>query len=208
MKTSFLVLSIFFILIGALSGCANESPLESERILQSTIEETTPVQWPTYVPEDISLFPDEYFLQDVNRGYVRKYRECYYNYSNWFMELYRDSELPWIDLPSRHYGPNAEYIETDEMDIVVLIQHYDIPKEVFIKALEKEKQRWLHYWRVERGEDIPFDSEGSEWPNPDIIYTFDNEIINAYYRRENPVVPEPGTYTTFESYEEYMEANP
>ncbi len=48
----------------------------------------------------------------------------------------------------------------------------------------------------------------NEFPNPSILYTFDNEIINAYYRRENPVVPDWSKVTVYESYAEYKEANP
>jgi hypothetical protein len=43
---------------------------------------------------------------------------------------------------------------------------------------------------VRIGFDMVTPIESNELPNLDIIYTFDNEVINAYYRRENPVVPD------------------
>ena len=46
----------------------------------------------------------------------------------------------------------------------------------------EQKRKRLEYLRDELGHDI--NVEGAEIPNADIIYTFDNEIINNYYLRD------------------------
>jgi len=93
----------------------------------------------------------------------------------------REKEIEICDmLRERHYDTEGRYIETDEMDLVAIIKYCEIPKEEFVAALENEKQRYF----ADRADAIEFDAESWEPPNPDIIYTFDNDIINAYYRRE------------------------
>jgi len=84
------------------------------------------------------------------------------------------------------------------MALVSFIKHYKIEKDDFVEAVQREYE-----WALDSGCSIY--NEDCELPNADIIYTFDNEVINAYYRRENPVVPDE--YRTYESYEEYLRAN-
>ena len=98
-----------------------------------------------------------------------------------------------------------QYCKENEMLLVSFIKHYNIQKEDFSAAVLQ-----LYEWTIEKGFDVYH--EGAELPNPGIIYTFDNEIINAYYRRENPVVPEEyfsfASYEAFLSYEAHKKANP
>ena len=70
-----------------------------------------------------------------------------------------------------------------EMLMVYLIKRYKIPKEAFKEAVREEAE-----FRIRNRYDLS--DEKYELPNADILYTFDNEIIDAYYRRENPVAPE------------------
>lgn len=63
------------------------------------------------------------------------------------------------------------------MLLVTMIKRYNIPKEAFqsvvdyyIQLCQKLDQDMLH--------------EEYEIPNVDVIYTFDNEIINRFYRYE------------------------
>jgi len=90
------------------------------------------------------------------------------------------------------------------MDTVTFIKYCHISKDDFAVALEKAKRHWLAY----KISEIEFDHEEWELPNADIIYTFDNEIINAYYRRENPVEPDWAQVKTYESYSAYLAKNP
>ena len=73
------------------------------------------------------------------------------------------------------------------MPVVTYIKKFNIPKDVFVAELEKYTEI-VREIALSMGEDL--DYEIHEPYNADIIYTFDNEIINAYYRRENPVVPD------------------
>jgi len=62
------------------------------------------------------------------------------------------------------------------MPLVTLIKHFKVPKCVFVAEVKKIKRAWLAL-----GDDLC--AEVNELPNADIIYTFDNELINYYYRR-------------------------
>ncbi len=70
-------------------------------------------------------------------------------------------------------------VEPQEMYTVSFIKHFHIPKDIFEQVCEA-----LPLW-YDRLYDGNYDKteEQYEIPNADIIYTFDNEIINNYYRR-------------------------
>jgi len=71
----------------------------------------------------------------------------------------------------------------DEMVLITMIKQYNLPKETLEKAVNQAAEHALN-----NGWDLS--DESWELPNADILYTFDNEIIDAYYRRENPNVPD------------------
>ena len=62
------------------------------------------------------------------------------------------------------------------MVLVTLIKHCNISRQDFDKAVKQLVEQY-----ATSGLDMT--TEDYEIPNADIIYTFDNEIINAYYRR-------------------------
>jgi len=156
-------------------------------------------------PELIKMVPDSYY-DEVYFDFVPKYRPIYYMVPGEISDLIDPAreEMDSMDalIKSRCFTDGV-YTDCDEMYVAVVVEYYNISREDFDEALKK---RWQFY--ISDGREIKPDEEGWEFPNPDILYTFDNEIINAYYRRDNPVVPELGTYTTFGSYEEYLKANP
>jgi len=86
------------------------------------------------------------------------------------------------------------------MRLKMFVEYFDISKESFELFVNTEKDISLE-------NDEILTNEENELPNPDIIYTFDNEIIDAYYRRENPVEPDWSKTKTYESYEAYLKAN-
>ena len=193
------------ILICLLTSCRDNA--QSKESL-SSLTETTTFYWSTFLPEDIELNPDEYFFNqdmfELGVGY-RKYRMVYYSVPSWLTEIIRDrNDIPPIgtvmNLNDTNRGLNGEWIETNVMDMVLFIEYYQILKEDFINAIEKAKEYRIKSWRESNEINAKYgypprdfgklDHEEAEWPNPDIIYTFDNEMINAYYRRENPVVPD------------------
>ena len=71
---------------------------------------------------------------------------------------------------STNYGEHF-----DEMYLVSFIKHFNIPREEFDKAVKE----YISHRTTEE-----LKKEFWEAPNADIIYTFDNEIINEYYRYE------------------------
>ena len=184
MKKVLALICVCCSILWLLSGCRRGST-------QVTANETT-------IPNvEITFFPPHIELDSyVSTGYFIK-EEMRYAYLVGFWAVY-DLFTPyaaerWHD---EHYNKPEE---VTEMMLVTLIKADNVPKEKFEEAIRKEAED-----RISRGLDLS--SEACELPNADIIYTFDNEIINAYYRRENPVVPEK--YKTYESYEEYLKANP
>ena len=148
-------------------------------------------------PELVVLNPGETYDLDGDSGYKRTYRLAYYRIDIEVIKLAGDDGFDYLEqLTQENYGN-----ETPEMRIVLLVKHFNIPKEDFIVAvLEDEK--------ISRELGKDFMQEEAELPNPDIIYTFDNEIINAYYRRENPVTPDWDKVVVYESYGDYLAARP
>lgn len=67
--------------------------------------------------------------------------------------------------------------DMEEMYIVSLIKHFNISRETVQKAYDA----YMAYSKLDMSKPI---SEYREPPNLDIIFTFDNEIINYYYRFE------------------------
>lgn len=91
-----------------------------------------------------------------------------------------------------------EIIEPTRMKIVDFVMYFDIPREVF----EEANNTWCH--QMIKWGNVPVmnpkdykEQEEFEVYNVDIIYTFDDEIINAYYERSK---------YPFDTEEEYLEA--
>jgi len=195
------------------SSCnsTHKSSGETSAPFDSTTTTLSEIAIVYYPPEYIKLVPDSELAMDWGKE-IPKYRAIYYNTGN-VDELIDPvrRETSEIDnlMDAIHYI-DGEY-DTGEMRLVTMLKHFNISKEDFEKVLKESWQESIEYnishgWEI--GSEIILDEEGWEYPNPDILYTFDNEIINAYYRRDNPVAPEPGTYTTYGSYEEYLKAQP
>ena len=133
-----------------------------------------PDWWPEglvyHVPGSITIHPDEQFSSFVDISNPLKFRAVFYNISSVFTDL--------VDTEERHelfreFGD--EYLNT--MMLLHFVQHFNISREDFENAVEELKNI-----RTYLGHDM-FD-EWYEIPNADIIFTFDNDIINYFYRRE------------------------
>ncbi len=111
-------------------------------------------------------------------NFDRKYRVIYYQIKGEFSELLSEEEYQdytnWVDEKSKADG-YGEY--QTEMLLVSFIKRYNITREEFDSAVEK----YIANSKAIRADMM---SETNEAPNGDIIYTFDNEIINRYYRYE------------------------
>jgi len=207
MKKLWLALLIFLLALGACNivdpseqTSAPTTPISS----RTETSEVTTVEWPTYMPEDISIAESgDLYLDEWNTA--AKYRKIYYdtNITAWIVSRDDPKMAEILAIIEKDHHSTDRFAERDEMNLVTIIKWCDISKEDFIEAIEKQKLLRLDYneWEVN------FEDEFWEMPNPDIIYTFDNEVINAYYRRENPVVPDWSKTKTYESYEAYLEAN-
>lgn len=143
--------------------------------------------------------------------YDLKYRSIYYTGGSsglnvFFAELVSDEEYnEWLEQYYDKYSngdgmfkEGEEINEPERMKVVDFIMYFDIPKEEF----EEANNTWCH--RMIKWGDVPVmnpkdykEQEEFEVYNVDILYTFDDEIINAYYER--------GEYP-FDTEEEYLEA--
>ena len=125
-----------------------------------------------------------------------KYRAIYYSVSAPFAELVDDDEFwDWYNnSPYRQYP-----LDVDEMAMVAFVKKFNISREDFDKANEKDKEILLKYSDevvVNPAEEDPYYDralESKEIYNADIIYTFDNELINAYYLYVDPYEDESST---------------
>lgn len=127
---------------------------------------------PEYKAGSIKLEPQD---QD-DYTFNRKYRITYYQIWGEFTELLSEEEyqdyMEWVDQKAKkdRYGEFQ-----NEMLLVSFIKRYKIPREEFNQAVEK-------YIANSKASACDLSSEAYEVPNGDIIYTFDNEVINRYYR--------------------------
>jgi len=204
---------LFFVAIIALTlfSCTQQNgspPTITETTSLTTTEITEQIVTlpdPLPLPEAILLVqsPEYEWADGEDIKYIHRF--VYYNVP-WKIYVLRDDDGFGLS-DADGFGRSDEggdfhyFAENPEMALISFIKHYKIKKDNFVEALQQEYE-----WHMtDKFYDIY--AEDFELPNADIIYTFDNEIINAYYRRENPVAPEPGTYRTYGSYEEYLKAN-
>lgn len=141
-----------------------ESPTATETL-------PAPVSLTEYRPGSVKLEPQD---QD-EFSFERKYRLAYYRIWGYFTECLTEEEtadyMQWVD----EYNKSTNYGETqEEMLLVTYIKRYNISRAEFDAAVEK--------MQAEMPTEDGVIYEESEVPNGDIIYTFDNEVINRYYR--------------------------
>lgn len=108
-----------------------------------------------------------------------KYRKCYYRISEPFALLVDKTELEEWENRVYEEDPN----ETNEMVIKRFVQDFNISREDFDKAnyeLARRILEWMHETPMMNPKDY-LNQEIFELYNADIIYTFDDEIINEYY---------------------------
>jgi len=192
-------LALFILLLVLLAACTTEAETTTTIAIVSTTNAPEPTTIAFPPPDSISLKPDGYFEAEYELSYEYQHRRAFYSIPG-NLEIFVAETHPdvwsWVD---------ENIIENQDapavMSVVRLIQKFDISKKDFVYVIED-----LREGRRARGHDL--NDEFWELPNADIIYTFDNDIINAYYRRENPVAPDWEKITVYESYSAYLEANP
>ena len=130
-----------------------------------------------------------------------KYRAIYYSISEPFAQLVdKDVYWDWLDNETPYRTFPLENIE--EMAMVAFIKKFNISREDFDKANEEHKRLLLEYGGIaimNPAEEDPYydrDIECREIYNADIIYTFDNELINSYYLYVDPYAEETSSNST------------
>ncbi len=130
---------------------------------------------------DLDELETSYEDNGIGDGVVelRKYRMCYYNIPAPFAKLVgRDVSDEW----ELEYGKTHNVILSDRMLMVDFIKEFDISKEDFERANLELAKFWTRNGdSIFRGPRDYANQEFKEIYNADIIYTFDDEIINAYY---------------------------
>jgi hypothetical protein len=128
---------------------------------------------PVYVPGSINVKSAEEVQNYHEYPFHPTMREVYYGIEGVFQELVENGSATFIFDNSREKYGNSE---PKEMPLAMFLKHYQVSKGEFEAALVE-----LQRASKELGHDVT--DEMWELPNADIIYTFDNEIINYYYRR-------------------------
>ncbi|MCL2356961.1 MAG: copper amine oxidase N-terminal domain-containing protein [Defluviitaleaceae bacterium] len=138
------------------------------------LEPFSPVEsWPEHLPEHIpgsvtlrSYIPGRHWSEGPMR-----FRHAFYWVPFEIINLIHYSEMgDWWDTVE-------SYIDDDINQTMRFVQYFNISREDFDAALERMRSHGIRM-----GHD--FSDELHELPNADIIFTFDDEIIRWFYRRE------------------------
>jgi len=122
---------------------------------------------PVYVPGSINL--DNSIGDDFS--FTPTKRRAYYLIPSAVIELVPEGTIEEL------FEKDKDILaERQEMALVTLIKYCNISEKDFKRAIVKELAQ-----KIAVGIDIT--QEEYELPNADIIYTFDNVLINYYYRR-------------------------
>jgi hypothetical protein len=127
------------------------------------------LQLPRYVDGSIKLLPQDEL--EGFREYEMSYRYIYYVVDGFYTDLVPLDEFH--ELMKSYEGSDHE---NHEMLLAVTLKHFNVTREKFDEATEK-------YIAAKQSLGFDITDERYEIPNGDIIYTFDNDIINEYYRR-------------------------
>lgn len=155
-----------------------ETEDEDEWVIQNRV---IPDVIPEFDEDSMTVYTAEEALKKIPfpTSYLPTYRSVYYWSPTYLVDLVdRDEFHKW---GKEVIVPDIENnIEPQEMYTVAFIKYFKISKEDFERAEERRRLRFEELHEV-NGDDIS--TETYEIYNADIIYTFDNEIINNYYRR-------------------------
>ncbi len=180
MKKIITVLTICILLFG-LASCADKKGVEqtttSPSVSASVENSTEKTKDKTTVPITNS---QENISNDVGGGEILqdKYRVRYYNITTEFAKLADPVEVRAWEEKIYEVYPN----ETNEMIMKRFIQDFNISREDFDKANHELAKSFSEMEEVPTVNPKDYlNQEIFEVYNGDIIYTFDDEIINEYY---------------------------
>jgi len=140
------------------------------------LEPFAPIEnWPEHLPEHIPgsiMLRPPFELGRHRSEPPMRFRHAFYGIHGAIADLVGLIEVETIWLPI-----SSTYINEDINELMHFVQFFDISREDFDAAVEESMQ-----FRIERGLDLT--DEFWELPNADIIFTFDNDLIRYFYRRE------------------------
>jgi TolA-binding protein len=166
-KCLFIVICGLCILFTACDPTDTSTPSQTT-LVTTTVSETT-VE--TTTEEESTRNDDAY-----QRG---TYRERYQSMSKHFAELVgRDEYLSWENDLMEELEKGNEAV-MNECVAVAYVKHFNVRKEDFTKANEELKAFFMKFPNYD-----PTDPNYEVYP-VDLIYTFDDEKINEYFRWEN-----------------------
>lgn len=176
-----LILTAVFCFI--IAACNNETIFEKQTTTKGTV-----VTAENIVASDITESKEGSPVetktqQNVDQGggelLPRKYRNNYYQIPTFFAKIVDDAVYSeW----EKEYYANNYPDNTNVMVMVDFIKEFNVSKEEFERAnLEYAKFMTELYSHICLDPQDYADQEMQEIYNADIIYTFDNEIINEYY---------------------------
>ena len=190
---------------------SNEHISDSSAQENTTTLSGRPEHWPLhlqdYVPDSLRLFENVEDVTGGGSGFIPQRRYVFYHIDGFISDLVASEDfVASFDLIFPYDG------EHEIMPLVNFIQHFNIPREAMESALLQMHEasvglaEWVNESMVEAQSelmatqgtdqqtrdltewpwydpDADLFHEKNELPNLDIIYTFDNAIINWYYRR-------------------------
>ena len=132
-----------------------------------------------------------------------KYRYNYYRVTSDYIDIVgSEAYSNWVKS-----NPIYKTKKLDEMLMVSFIKHFNITREQFDEASQKRLELFEEFNMepnfppYEYEENYNYEKELYEIYNADIIYTFDNELINEYYARPPELIIENGTNALGETVE-------
>jgi len=132
--------------------------------------ENWPEHLPEHLPGSITLNPFPHQRRHWSEPPMR-FRHVFYRVP------YDIINLVDIDELDEWWPMSGYYTREDINHLMRFVQHFNISRENFDAAIERMREH-----SIRMGHD--FTNEEWEIPNADIIFTFDNDIIRWFYRRE------------------------
>jgi len=133
-----------------------------------------PQHLPRHIPGSVTLMPDpENWLLSY---FPARLRFAYFATPLSIIRLVenRDAVTEWFEYRDNKQEA-GELVEG--MPLMHFVQHFNIPREDFDAAVEELR-------RIRTAAGLDLSDELHELPNADIIFSFDNNIIRYFYRRE------------------------
>ena len=181
MKKPFVLWALLFCIVALMIACNVNDPVVRQETTTSTsgteptsASETTQLSLPKYQPGSILLEDRE----NDDYHFIRKYRITYYRIWGEFTSLLTEEQLCDYHVWKKDFWQETNYGETqNKMFLAEFVERYNIPRDMFEQAVDQ----FIIHSNLDQFDVIP---EEYEPPNADIIYTFDDEVINEYYRYE------------------------